>query len=80
MHSSPVKFLIIIDSGGAMVARLYDADRVHVIDLDASTEEVATTIAGVRPADGATAPEWDAALAGHSAIEREQAQVYTLPL
>ncbi len=80
MHRSPVKFLIVIDSGGAMVARLFDADRTHVIDMDASTEDVAATIEGVRPTDSATAPEWDAALAGHSAVEREQAQVYSLPL
>ena len=80
MHSSPVKFLIVIDSGGSMVARLFDAERTHVIDMDASTQDVAATIEGVVPRDGATAPEWDAVLAGHSAVEREQAQVYTLPL
>ncbi len=80
MQSSPVKFLIVIDSGGSMVARLFDADLVHVMDMDASTEDVAATIEGVRPTEGAMAPEWDAALSGHSVMEREQAQVYTLPL
>lgn len=80
MHSSPVKYLIVIDSGGSMVARLFDADRTHVMDMDASTQDVAATIEGVCPAASASAPEWDAALAGHNALERAQAQVYTLPL
>lgn len=80
MHSSPVKFLIVIDAGGSMVARLFDANRVHVIDMDASTEEVATTTEGTVPTRSAAMPEWDQALAGHSAIERAAAQVYTLAL
>ncbi|OGB32305.1 MAG: hypothetical protein A3F78_16845 [Burkholderiales bacterium RIFCSPLOWO2_12_FULL_61_40] len=78
MHSSPVKFLIMVDAGGAMVARLFDANRVHVIDMDASTEEVVDTIEGIAPVHGATGPEWDLALAGHTASERAQAQVYML--
>ena len=78
MHNSPVKFLIVIDSGGSMVARLFDADRVHVMDMDASTEDVVATIDGAVPTDSGTAPEWDLALAGHSAAERAAAQVYTL--
>lgn len=78
MHNSPVKFLIVIDAGGAMVARLFDANRVHVVDMDASTEEVVTTIEGIVPTHSGTAPEWDRALAGHTAAERAAAQVYTL--
>ena len=78
MHSSPVKFLIVIDSGGSMVARLFDAKRVHVIDMDASTEDVVATTDGIVPAHSGAAPEWDQALAGHSATERAAAQVYTL--
>ena len=78
MHSSPVKFLIMVDAGGAMVARLFDANRAHVIDMDASTEEVVDTIEGIAPVHGATDPVWDLALAGHTAAERAQAQVYTL--
>jgi hypothetical protein len=78
MHSSPVKFLIVIDSGGSMVARLFDANRVHVADIDGSTEEVATTVGGAVPTRSADLPEWHQALAGHSAIERATAQVYAL--
>jgi len=78
MHNSPVKFLIVIDSGGAMVARLFDANRVHVVDMDASTEEVAAAVDGIVPTHSGTEPEWDQALAGHSAVERATAQVYTL--
>lgn len=78
MHSSPVKFLIVIDAGGSMVARLFDADRVQVVDMDASTEEVGATTGGLVPARSAHEPAWDQALAGHTAAERAQAQVYTL--
>lgn len=78
MHSSPVKFLIVIDAGGAMVARLFDANRVHVIDMDASTQDVADTVEGIAPVHSGTDAMWDTALAGHTAAERAQAQVYTL--
>ena len=78
MHSSPVKFLIVIEAGGSMVARMFDANRVHVIDMDAATEEVVATIDGMVPTHSGTEPEWDGALAGHSATERAAAQVYLL--
>jgi hypothetical protein len=78
MHSTPVKFLILIDAAETRVARLFDAEHGHVMDMDASTEDVVATIDGVAPSLGATASEWDRALAGHSAAERAQAQVFTL--
>ena len=80
MHSAPVRFLILIDSGGAMVARLFDANRSHVMDMDGSTEDVVATIVGVVPSFSGAAPEWDRALAGHSAQERAQAEVYALAI
>lgn len=82
MHSAPVKFVILIDAGDARVARLFDAARRHVVDMDASTEDVLVTLQGVAPSltGAASASEWDAALAGHSAAERAQAQVFTLPV
>ena len=80
MHSAPVKFLILIDAGDARVARLFNATRGHVIDMDASTEDVLATIQGVGCSLTGAAPEWDDALAGHSADERAQAQVFTLPV
>ena len=61
-----------------MVARLFDAKRVHVIDMDASTEDVVATTDGIVPTHNGAAPEWDQALAGHSVAERAAAQVYTL--
>ncbi|WP_114969012.1 hypothetical protein [Rhodoferax ferrireducens] len=78
MHSAPVKYLIVIDSGGPMVARLFNAERAPVMDMDASTEEVVATIDGLMPTASAADPEWDRALAGHSGIERAMAEVYTL--
>jgi len=78
MHSSPVKFLIMIESGGPMVARLFDANRVHVTDMDASSEDVMATIEGIVPTHTGAAAEWDRALAGHNAAERAAAQVYAL--
>ena len=50
MHRNTlVKYLVLIESGGAMVARLYDAKRGHVSDIDASSEEVAVMTAGLQP-------------------------------
>lgn len=80
MHGSPVKYLIVIESGGPMVARLFDANRAHVIDMDASSEDVSETTEGIVPSHSGMAPEWDRALAGHSAEERAEAQVYTLSI
>jgi hypothetical protein len=78
MHGSPVKYLIVIESGGPMVARLFDGNRFHIMDMDASSEDVAATTEGVTPTHTAAAPAWDRALAGHSAAERAAAQVYAL--
>jgi hypothetical protein len=41
---------------------------------------VAVMTQGLRPAHGATDPAWDTVLGGHSAKERQQAEVYTLDL
>ena len=78
MHSTPVKYLILIDASGAMVARLFDAQRVHVSDIDASSEEVAVMTTGLTPAQGADDAAWARVLSGHNADERRAAQVYTL--
>ena len=76
----PVRYLVIIDGGGAMLAQLFLATRERVEEIDASTEEVAVMTRGLTPARGAGGPEWDVALAGHSAAERSAARVYTLDL
>lgn len=80
MHSSPVKYLIVIDAGGSMVARMFDANRVHITDIDASTEELGATINGAIPTGSAREAVWDHVLVGHSAAERAAAQVYTLAI
>ncbi|HEY8973235.1 MAG TPA: hypothetical protein VIN75_03390 [Burkholderiaceae bacterium] len=74
------RYLVVIDSGGFMVARLFLESREQVAEFDASTEEVAQMIGHLPPEDGATDASWDRALAGHSAAERAGARVYVLDL
>lgn len=74
----PAKFLVLIDSGGAMVARLFDEARLQVAEFDATSEEVAVMTSGLVPGNGADAAEWDRPLLGHNRQERREAQVYTL--
>lgn len=79
MLSPPARYLVLIDAAGAMTARLFDAQLRHLMDFDASTEEVPVMLAGLTPErDGATAARWDRALAGHNEQERREAQVYAL--
>ena len=75
---APAKYLLIIEQSGAMVARLVDAERRHLLDFDASSEEVAVMTAGLQPAVGALGGEWGLALSGHNEQERAAAQVYAL--
>jgi hypothetical protein len=72
------RYLVVIESGGAMTARLFIDTREPVGEFDASTEEVTVMTRGLAPTLGADGPEWDHALAGHSASERQAARVYTL--
>jgi len=74
----PAKYLVVIDSGGEMIARMFDASRHLLVDFDASSSEVAVMTQGLVAQRGATDPAWDKALRGHSALERAQAEVYTL--
>ena len=77
-HRQPARYLVVIDSGGTGIARLFLDTRELVAEFDAGTEEAAQMTAGLVPASGAEGPEWDRALEGHSASERRGAQVYTL--
>ena len=77
-RQQPVRYVIVIDSAGARIARLLLATREQVGEFDAATEEVARMTQGLRPEHGALAPEWDRVLAAHSAAERAAAEVYTL--
>jgi hypothetical protein len=73
-------FLVTIDSGGFMVARLFLESREQVAEFDASTEEVAQMIMHLQPQGDASDAQWDRALAGHSAAERAGARVYVLDI
>ncbi len=80
MHSTPARYLVLIDASGAMAARLFDAERRPLGEFDASSEEVAVMTKGLVAASGADAPVWDQALAGHNAAERRSAEVFTLDI
>jgi len=77
-HRRPARYLIVIDSGGYIVARLFLETREQVAEFDAGSEEAAQMTAGLVPIKGANGSEWDRALEGHSAAERSAADVYTL--
>jgi hypothetical protein len=72
------RYLVVIESGGVMLARLFLQTREQIAEFDASTEETASMINGAASIKGADRPEWDRALAGHSAAERAAAKVYAL--
>jgi hypothetical protein len=72
------RYLVVIESGGSALARLFTQSREQIAEFDASTEEVTVMTRGLVPVAGADGPEWDRALAGHSACERSAARVYTL--
>jgi len=74
----PVRYVVIIDAGGSMVARLFLASRELVAEIDAGTEEVVQMTQGLASSRDAGSAEWDRALAGHSSSERAAAEVYTL--
>ena len=77
-HRKVARYLVLIESGGVAIARLFLESRELVGEFDAGAEEVAQLTAGLAAAKGATGPEWDRALEGHSAAERRAAEVYTL--
>ena len=79
-HRKPARFLVVIDSAGSTIARLFDASLGAAGEFDAGTEEVALMARGLAPVVGALGTEWDTALDGHSAAERATADVYTLDL
>ncbi|HUG21823.1 hypothetical protein [Piscinibacter sp.] len=80
VHRKPTRYLVVIDAGGYVVARLFLDTREQVGEFDAATEEVAQMTTGLVADKGAEGAEWDRALEGHSASERHDAQVYTLDL
>lgn len=81
-HQPPVRFVALIDSAtaGTRLARLFLASREAVAEFDAGSPEVQMMTRGLVAARDALRPEWDHALAGHSAEERRTAEIYTLDL
>ena len=77
-HRQPARYLVVIDSGGSAIARLFLDTREQVAEFDAATEEAAQMTGGLVPSKGADGIEWDRALEGHSAAERRDADIYTL--
>jgi hypothetical protein len=77
-HRAPARYLVLIDAAGSSVARMFLATYEAVAEFDAGTEEVALMTKGLQPLKGANGAEWDRALAGHSAGERADAEVFTL--
>lgn len=80
MHKTPVKYLVLIESDGAMIAKLYDHAYVHVSDIDGSSEEVAVMTRGLTPVRNANDNVWSKVLVGHGETERRAAEIYTLDL
>lgn len=74
----PARWLVLIDSGGSKVARLFGENREQAGEFDAGIEEVALMVQGLVATQGVLGPEWDRALEGHSRAERAAAELYTL--
>lgn len=79
-HRPPARYLVVIESAGAMVAKLFLENREEVAEFDAGSEEVAQMTKGLTPRQDANEAIWDQALGANSASERERADVYTLDL
>ncbi len=79
-HRKPARYLVLIESGGSGVARLFLDTREQVAEFDAGTEEVAQMTLGLVPTLGASGPEWDRPLEGHSAAERQAGKVFLLDI
>jgi hypothetical protein len=77
-HRRPVRYLIVIDSGGSVIVRLFLDTREQVAEFDGGSEEATQMMAGLVPTKGADGPEWDRALEGQSTAERSAADVYAL--
>lgn len=77
-HRRPVRYLVVIDSGGSVIVRLFLDTREQVAEFDGGSEEATQMMAGLVPTRGADGPEWDRALEGHSIAERGAADVYAL--
>jgi hypothetical protein len=75
---SPVKFLVLIDSGGGSVARLYSDAHSLLNECDASAPEITAMTTGLAPGKDAMGRAWDPALRTFGMQERLTAEVFTL--
>lgn len=75
-HREATKYLVVIPAAEGPIAKLLLASREQTAELDANTEEATSMTHGLTALIGATGPEWDQALSGHSAAERAAAKVY----
>lgn len=80
MLRPPARYLVLIDADGARTALLFTESRDDAGEFDASSEEVAVMVKGLRPTMSATETVWDRALAGSSQRDRQAAEVYTLDI
>ena len=78
VHRKPTRYVVVIDSAGSTIARLFLESREQVAEVDAGAEEVALMTRGLPSERSALGEEWDRALQGHSAAERRTADVDTL--
>lgn len=79
-HRQVSRYLVVIGSTDGAVARLFLDSREQVAEFDAGTEEVTQLTKGAPGTTGASGPEWDRALASHTAAERAAATVYALDI
>ena len=77
-YRKPTRYLVVIDSAGSTIARLFLETFEQVAEVDAGAEEVALMTRGLEPIRGALGAEWDRPLQGHSTAERRNADVYVL--
>ena len=76
-HREAIKYLVVIPAAEGPIAKLLLANREQTSEFDANTEEATSMTYGLTALVGATGPEWDKALSGHSTAERAAAKVYT---
>ena len=78
MESTPVKYLVMIETPDGMTARFFDAQRRHMSDIDASSEEVVVMLHGLVAEPVKPGSPWAEVLSSHNAQELAEAKVYTL--
>jgi hypothetical protein len=78
MESTPVKYLVMIETQEGMTARFFDAQRHHMSDIDASSEEVVVMLHGLVAEPIKPGSPWLEVLSSHNPQELAEAKIYTL--